>query len=160
MAEFEFDSLVGFVGKINPRNEKHGEDDVLAVDVPITLQPGESGETWNDVLDVVAGEDGSEYVAENLYRHLDKMSFLKAFTDYRVHIWIGNRKLATLTPCNINKFQIVFATEKHDEYVKFRLQANSTGKEIGALSELMGRAVRLEILGPDQSDMFDEDEAA
>lgn len=159
MSEFVFDSLVGFIGKINPRNEKHGEDDVLAVDVPITLQPGESGERWNDVLDVVAGEDGAEYVAENSYRHLDKMHFIKAFEDYRVHIWISNKKLATLNPCRINKFHIVFATEKHDEYVKFRLQANVTGKEVGALAELMGHAVRLEILGPDQEELF-EGEAA
>lgn len=158
---FEHDTLVGLVRNVNPRNEIHGEEEVLAVDVSVWLAPGEGGDQWEVVLRQLTGEDdAAEWVAD-ISNVLRELPFLQHFEDHKVNFYKGNSKLASLFKAKINQFKFQFATEgpkAHDDRVVFRIQGETDGKNIGSLCEAMGDRLRLEIVGPAQGEMdLDED---
>lgn len=153
---FVHDKLVVLVRTVNIRTEVHGEDEHLAVDVGLWLEPGEGGEQWDqvmaDVLDMPA-DQASEFLTQVASHGATKYQLGATYDLHTVKFWAGSKKLAQMPTAKINKFVHEYANEKHDERVLFRVQAEADGQVVAALSELIGRKVRIETLGPPQAEM-------
>ena len=137
---FEHDALVCHVRHVNPRIEKHGEDDVLSVDVSLRLMMAEAGSEWDPVLADIAG-DFAEQISE-LGSIVDRLPFSAAYEEHRVNFRASTTLLASLSHAEVNKF----ALDYEDLGLTFRVQASEVdGETVGALSELIGTKVRVEI---------------
>lgn len=148
---FEHDSIVCHVRGVNARKEKHGEEDVLAVDVSLRLM--DAGE-WDPVLADLLGihiDSVDEWRDDNVTK-FDSVRFHSTFDEHKANFRFGADLLCSLTHAKINKFVMEF----EDIGVTFRIQATASGDQVGALSELIGGQVRLEVIGPDQMDMIDQ----
>lgn len=163
MSGFEHDKLLVLLQNINLRTEKHGEEDQLAIDVRIWVAPGEGGDQWEAILaDLIGGGnlDPADWVSEQS-NVLDALPFARHWEEHICNFWVGTDKVAGLTHAKINRFKMEFATDKHDDRIVFRVQAEADGKTVGALSEYIGQKLRLETVKPQgELDLDEQDEAA
>jgi len=137
------DSLICHVGKVNGRNEKHGEDTVLAVDVALRLMEPEQ---WAELAASLWGIE-KQRAAEMLHSlsdmQLDSVTFSGAVVEHKVNFRQSNKKLATLSGAKVNKVVMRWGESLG---MTFRVQAQSDGDTIGHLMEAMGEKVRVELV--------------
>ena len=50
MSNLKFTNMLCHIGKVKPRMERHGEDEVLAFTLPIRLMMGDVGDEWDGVI--------------------------------------------------------------------------------------------------------------
>jgi len=153
---FEFDTLVVLIRSVNLRTEKHGEDDHLAVDIGLWLEPGEGGDQWEAVLSNVLDMDpqaSTEFMQQVAEKGSTKFMIGKNFELHTAKFWASTKLLATLSAAKVNKFVMEWANDTHDDRVLFRIQAEADGKSVGKLADLIGLKVRLEVVGPPQAEM-------
>lgn len=134
--------LICHVRHVNSRKEKHGEDEKLAVDVSLRLMMGETGDEWGAVLAAVLGEERVALLPE----------WAKVCNSIRLSLAVENHKvvfkyapksriLAALTSAKVNHFVIAC----DDLGITFRVQATANGDTVGALAELIGMKVRVNV---------------
>ena len=140
---------------MNTRTEKHGDDDVLAVDLDMMIS------TSNEALAMlhptlrwslydkpdVANSDLADQAAAELpvrlrYPKLDTLKWALELMNMRVvfHYGIDGKSDIVLEDCKVNKFKI----ECHDGGtidLAWRVQANPTHEQIGRLSERLSTGV-------------------
>lgn len=140
---------------MNTRTEKHGDDDVLAVDLDMMVS------TSNEALAMlhptlrwslydkpdVEGSDLADQAAADLpirlrYPKLDTLRWALELMNYRVtfHYGLGIGNNIVLEDCKVNKFKV----ECHDGGtidLQWRVQANPTHEQIGRLSERLSMGI-------------------
>lgn len=163
---FGFDSLTCYLGKVNIRQETHGEAKVGAIDVPVA--PVGTGDQWDEVLKrVMRVQDPSEEIMKlGTKLEGDALKLARAFANYKVNFRIGNKKIAVMPDSVIAHFTYLFATDRRDERIEFKVQMCGPKENQKAQDEFardvvaplfahMGQIVRLELV-PIQTDIDDE----
>lgn len=145
---FEHDTLVAHIRHVNPRTERHGEDEILACDVLVRLLVSDNDpRVWDQILldAFMDDSDASTYLA-GIADYVAGIPFLAAWSGCKVNFWISNTKLAALGFAKINKLK--WARDEGIEHLDLRIQAQADGETMGALAELIGRRVRIEVVQP------------
>ena len=156
MNKFVRDSLVAYVSHSQHRWEKFGDEDELAVDVQLKLNEQSA---WLPALVDLTG-----WTTQQIETFLplvldsgekDKFAWKGEFLNHTVRFRVSTDTLAVLHDAKINKFTTDFKSGE----LTFRIQANVPNEDVvSSLVAIERQLVRLEILGPPQAEMFDEEE--
>lgn len=156
---FEHDKLVAHIRHVNPRTERHGEDEKLACDVSARIMKAENEQHWPEVLQSLClGDDEAEGIVASVADCVVALPFKAAFSDHKVNFWQGNRKPAALVHCKVNKCR--WSSEDGAQFINLRIQAQADGETIGAIAELIDHKVRLEFVQQQGELPLGEDEGS
>lgn len=147
--QLNHDKIVCQITNINPRSEIHGEDFVLALDIAVTVSP-EDGPAFTEVIRALGmldeGEDLAAYL-EGMRAILREAPFAAEFEGHKVRFWQSTKNIATFPSADINKFRLQFPSDASKGMsLSFRVQAVTTGAQVGKLAELLKAKVRLEVV--------------
>lgn len=151
MSTFDHDKLIAYVETVNPRTEKHGEESQLAIDVTVRVTKAENPGTWTELLDeLIEDMDPVEAMEtlDGLAESIKAALFVAEAAQQKVNFWQGNRKPASLTDAKINK--VTWRCDKGAHYLTMRIQSEADGDQTGAICELLGQKIRLEIVSTQQ----------
>lgn len=145
---FEHDALVAHIRHVNPRTERHGEDEILACDVSARLLVSDNaGKVWDQVvLNACMDDQDAALHLAGIADYVAGIPFLATWSGCKVNFWISNTKLAALGFAKINK--VKWARDEGIDHIDLRIQAQADGETMGALAELIGRRVRIEVVQP------------
>ena len=142
---FEHDKLLAHIRHVNPRTERHGEEEILACDVSTRLMKAENEGAWPLVVrQLCLDQDGALERIDAVADWVVALPFKAAFKDHKVNFWTGNRKPAGLVLAKINKAR--WSSEDGAQFIDLRIQAQADGETIGAIAELIDHKVRLEVV--------------
>lgn len=155
---FDLDKKTCTLDHINIREEKHGEDNVLAIDLKLTgkfdgdilaefgpelrhsmFKKAESGDLVDQVSDAPTALRFPRMVQP--LRFDDEIIGASVMLAYG----IGNIKLET---CDINNFKVE-CNEGGTVQVTFRVQAKPSGDQLAKISMMLGTPVEVSIANPE-----------
>lgn len=156
--EFDHEKLIVHVDSVNPRTERHGEEEKLAADLGVRLMKAENEEVWDQIIvEVFHGQEDALAIIESMSHHVSKLQFNASCGDSKVNVWQGNRKPAAMVQAKINKF--TWETKDGAQFLGIRIQALMEGETVGALAELIGQKIRLETrVLQTEMDLSDDDQ--
>lgn len=151
--QFNIDELMKLTN-VNPRTEKHGDDDVLSVDLSViaTFDADDIALLMTSIdmanFKKTFWHDSGFPIAEH---HLQLATVLE---DFKVKLTKHGSKIPALATeeATIKGFKIEF---NHGTTVNlsFKIQCNSSGKSIGAVSECLNQDIQVEIESGPQEEM-------
>jgi hypothetical protein len=147
------------VQNVNTRKEKHGEADVLAVDVSLRLMMGANGTEWDGLLRELLGDESYiEAFTEYWCGVCSSIIFAKEHEQHRAVFQYApdTASLVTLTHAKVNKYKV----DCEDLGITFRVQASEVGgTTVGKLAELIGMTIRLSLFAEQQELALEPSEA-
>lgn len=150
--KFDHDQLIAHINDVNPRTERHGDEEKLACDVSVDINkaenetPASPGElsTWQQILAELFGSEHTGAYIDLLAMRTKTLAFIDelSIAESKVNFYAGSKKLAELNFARLNKF--VWHQKDGVEWVTVRMQALADGPTIGKLAQLIGGKVRVE----------------
>jgi hypothetical protein len=142
VTQFNIDSIVCHVGRPNNRHEKHGEEDILACDVPLRVMEPDD---WSKVMACV-WECERDKAGETLHSldamNIEGATFASDNALHTVNFRQSTKKLVTLIDAKVNKVKTAYG---EDLGMTFRVQARVSPEQYATLLELWGEKYRIEI---------------
>lgn len=157
--KLEIDALIASITNINPRIEKHGKEDRLAVDITLYLDPEDgSPESWRDLyaalLDEHAEGDAPVDAANEIAHLLKKVPFAAEYREHVVAFWISTRQLVRWPSAKVHAF--VGHPKDGKEGVEFKVSTVFDPDQAECVFEVWGDALRIRVeVQPNQPDLFD-----
>ena len=151
MKEFAIDEIMKLTN-VNPRNEKHGDSEVLSVDLTLsaTFDADEIGLLMTSIdmesFKKTFWHDSGHPIAEH---HLQLVTALE---DYQVNVRKGQKMLLASDDATVKGFKIEF-NHGHTVNLSFKVQCNTSGKAIGNVSESLNDDVQVVIESGPQEEM-------
>lgn len=144
MKQFEYDSIVAHVARVSQKKKKGKGKDAepqLRVFVHFDVtDPAESNPVLSDLLDMEV-HDVVEWRETNAQR-LRSATFAQRFVQRKVNLRYGAEVLSSIGDAVVDSFRVDMVAD----VFTFRVTAVTNGLQIGALSELIGTKVRLEVV--------------
>src|SRR5262245_21754995 len=142
--KFEHDSLVCRVGKPVLYSEKHGEDDVNCVAIPLSVIGGEmaakvAASVW--CADATHAAEALHNLSTPL---MDMVTLNCEVEEHRVNFRSGSKKLATLDHAKLNRMKYKLDNNGTDATMTIRVQAPCSPEVFGVLVGLWRKQLRIE----------------
>lgn len=142
--DFVHDSIVAHVVGVSQKKRKgKGKDAEPVLRVFVQLKVTDPAE-WNPVLSDLLDMEVQDVVQwwEDNSKRIRSASFAQRFVQRRVNLRHGAEILSSINEAIVDQFRVDFVADA----LTFRASAVSSGLQIGALSELLGDKIRLEIV--------------
>lgn len=132
--------FTGYVRSVKANNDKHGDEDKLAVDMSLRVML-DTGDEWDQMFPDLLGKLAKH--AEDMLLALKKLDFSREFEDHVVELSTDAERIITLHDVKLSKFSM----PSQDIGITFNVHAPAEGPEIGILSELLNQSVRVKTMG-------------
>lgn len=151
MSDFDQEMVV-HVRHVNPRNEIHGEDTVLGIDVSLRVVDGDFIDQSMMPLLLSLQHGGFEAWKLANAAVIDSVNLAASYIEHRIEFRTDDDEVV-LVKAKLNKFRFAF----DDVGLTLRVQAECDGATAGALCELMGQKVLMSATSSQLSIDFGED---
>lgn len=157
---FKLNERQAIVGVPNLRVEQHGEDEVAAVDIPITalaIGPEELGELLHDAEAATHLYRLNGDFAEARWPGLKPLELADKIEGVRVQLWLGSAKNGfVLVPCDLKGIKLHLDGQTHASF-KVQYAGADVDEIVERIARHMNGACRV-ALEPGQADLVDEAE--